>query len=170
MSAFTSFASQAFQVLGAANTVLGAVNNFSNSSGRGDYDAQKRENDLRIQQIMERTGNERAKILLDSNRLEEERRAALRRAVAKQKAAYGASGTGSAGGSAQAVLLGLVDESEAERQEREALDQLKMKALDDEVTQQQRLNTLQLTQLKERDKYNRLTSAFDLAKTVSGIL
>lgn len=170
MSAFTSFASQAFQVLGAANTVLGAVNNFNNSSGRSDYSAQQRQNEINLQGVIDRTNNERSRILLDSERMEEERRAALRRAIAKQKASYGASGTGSTGGSAQAVLLGLVDESDAERQEREAIDRLKMGALDSQVTQQQRLNTLQLTQLKERDKYNRLTSAFDLAKTVSGIL
>lgn len=170
MSAFTSFASQAFQVLGAANTVLGAVNNFTNDSGRSDYKAQQQQNALNLQAVTERTNNERARILLDSNRMEEERRAALRRAISKQKAAYGASGTGSTGGSAQAVLLGLVDESDGERQEREAIDRLKVGALDQDVAQQQRLNTLQLTQLKERDKYNRVTSAFDLAKTVSGVL
>jgi hypothetical protein len=167
MGGLTSFASQAFQVLGAVNTVLGAADQFSQNSGKADYEAQKRLNDIRLQNEKNQTELAKQKIGLEAQQAETERRAALRRAVAKQKAAYGASGTGSGSGSAQAVLLGLVDESQEELEQRNALDTLKKAAADENVYAQQRVNTLQLAQLKERDKYNRYTSAYG---TVSGLL
>ncbi len=170
MAGMTSFASQAFQVLGAVNTVLGAVNQFSNDSGKQDYEAQQRKNQMELQNVQEKAALEKRQIALNAQVLEEERRNALRRAIARQKAVYGASGTDSSTGSGQAVLLGLVSDSEDERARRQALDTLKTASADQAVAQQQRINTLQLTQLRERDKYNQYTAAYDLGSAVNNML
>lgn len=167
MGAFTSFASQAFQVLGAVNTVMGAVDQYSQNSGRSDYEARQRANQVALQNATNKAEFEKHQIALDSDRVETERRVALRRAIAKQRASYGASGIDSSNGSAQAVLLGLVDDSQGLLDQRNALDNLKKAAADESVYAQHRVNTLQLTQLKERDKYSRYTSAYD---AVSGAL
>lgn len=95
---------------------------------------------------------ERARID-ESNRL-----AALRRAVARQKALYGSSGISSAGGSAQAVLLGLFDETQEELDGRERLDSLRNRAIDMSLDNQNSINVLQRTQLQERQKIGRLSS------------
>jgi hypothetical protein len=146
--------------LGAANTVLGAVNRFQDDSGRRDYKQTKALQDLEIQNAQERTALEKEEIRLSSEQTERERRNALRRAVAKQRAIYGGEGISSGDGSARAVLLGLFDESDEERKERDALNTLKSSAIDSNITQQKRLNTLQLTQLKEKNRLNRYTAGY----------
>lgn len=170
MAGMTSFASQAFQVLGAVNTVLGAVNQFSKDSGSADYEAQQRKNQVDLQNAQEKTALEKQQIALNAQVVEEERRDALRRAIARQKAVYDASGTDSSTGSGQAVLLGLITDSEEEKARRAALDTLKTASADQSLAQQQRINTLQLTQLRERDKYNQYTAAYDLGSTVNNMI
>lgn len=170
MAGMTSFASQAFQVLGAVNTVVGAVNQFSKDSGRGDYEAQQRKNQMELLNAQEKSALQKREIALSTQIAEEERRDALRRAIARQKAVYGASGTDGSTGSAQAVLLGLTSESEEDRAQRTALDTLKAASADQAVAHQQRINTLQLTQLRERDKYKRYTAAYDVGSAVNDML
>lgn len=101
---------------------------------------------------------EKQKIALDAQQAERQRQSALRRAVARQKAAFGGSGISSVGGSAEAVLLGLFDESEDELRQRETLDNLRHTALDLETAQAKSVNVLQATQLAERNKLQRLYS------------
>ncbi|MCD8498050.1 MAG: transporter [Alphaproteobacteria bacterium] len=110
------------------------------------------------QQRAEASALEKQKLALDASQAEEKRQAALRRAVARQKAAFGGGGIASSGGSADAVLLGLFDESEEELQQREALDNLRNTALDLEGVQAKSVNVLQATQLAERNKLQRLYS------------
>lgn len=166
MGGITSFATTAIQALGAANTVLGAFNNYQDKSGRQDYQKTKALQDLEIRNAQERAAYEKSQLKLSAEQTESERRAALRRAVAKQRANFGASGTGSSDGSSRAVLLGLFDESDEERARRESLDTLKSRAIDMGVAQQQRINTLQLAQLKEKNKINRYISAFDSVSSI----
>jgi hypothetical protein len=155
MAGLTSFASQAFQILGAANTALSAFDTYRNDSGKAQKEAQKRENAIALQNAQANA--------------ETERRAALKRAIARQKASYGAAGIGSNGGSAQAVLLGLIDESEEEKTNRESLDSLRLKDIDQQVEQQKRVNTLQLTQERQKSKYNQYSSVFNLATDLKDI-
>jgi hypothetical protein len=86
---------------------------------------------------------------------ERRRKAALKRAMAKRTAEFGASGTGSSGGSAQALLLGLFEESDEEREEREKLDNLKSKALDTGLANRRSINVLQRSQLAQRQQLER---------------
>jgi hypothetical protein len=72
--------------------------------------------------------------------------------VARQRANFGAQGVSAGGGSAQAVLLGLFEESEEERARRERLDGLRVRVLEDDLAGRRASNVLQRTQLQERAK------------------
>lgn len=166
MGGIASVATTAIQALNAVNTVVGAIDGYQEKSGTRAYDQAKTMNDLELRQKKEDAALQKEQIRLAAESTDAERRAALRRAVARQRAAYGSGGTGSSDGSAQAVLLGLFDESEEERAQREALDALKTTAIDQGVSQQQRINTLQLTQLKERNRLKKVGSAIDLVTSI----
>lgn len=113
---------------------------------------------LEQQQKAEGAALEKQKLALDASKTEVERQAALRRAVARQRAVYGGSGISSSGGSADAVLLGLFDESEDDLMRREQMDNLRSTALDLDSAQTRAVNVLQATQLAERNKLQRLYS------------
>ncbi|MGH1378104.1 MAG: transporter [Alphaproteobacteria bacterium] len=98
------------------------------------------------------------KIAIDAQEAEEERKKALRRAVSRQRANFGAQGISSGSGSSQAVLLGLFEESDAEKQKREQLDALRITSIDQDLAQQKSLNVLQRTQLQEKQKINQLST------------
>lgn len=132
---------------------------------------------LQEQQLAAQTALEKEKIETEAQQAEDERKSALRRAVARQKANFGAQGVGSGGGSSQAVLLGMFEESDEERQKREALDALRTGALDQDLAQTKSLNVLQRTQLEERNALDDLASksaigenASDFAKGTANIL
>lgn len=166
MGGITSVATTAIQALGAVNTVLGAIDSYQNNSGRREYNQQKALIDLENKQARERAAYEKEQIRLNAEKTESERLDALRRAMAKRRASYGADGIGSYDGSSEAVLLGLFEESDEKRQQREALDTLKKASVDQDVSQRQRLNTLKLTQLKERNRIKEATSIFDAVGSV----
>jgi len=102
---------------------------------------------------------EREKISIDAADAETRRRQALRRAVAKQRAQFGAQGI-SNGASSEAVLLGLFNESDAERADRENLDNLRLKALGQKEAAVKEKNLLEKTQLVEKQRLQNLTSIF----------
>ncbi|MFA5592581.1 MAG: transporter [Micavibrio sp.] len=159
MGGLSSFANTAMQAVNLAGNIMGVVNAYQ--SGRNDYRDSRDLRALELQQQAERAAMEQQKIALDAQGAESERRAALRRAVARQRARYGAGGTGSYDGSAQAVLLGLFDESDEEAQRRTALDTLRTRALDQGIAQRQSINTLQLTQMKERERLKTATAVLN---------
>lgn len=161
------------QAVGALNTVnsaFSAVNSLKNNAGYGDDGAVRQlmaEQDLALKQLQQRQAQgetqaaqditlQKQQLALESAQAEEKRQAALRRAVARQRASFGGSGISSTGGSADAVLLGLFDESEEELQNREALDNLRNRALDQDLQQTKSVNVLQATQLAARSNLQRL--------------
>ncbi len=170
MGGFTTLASTAIQALGAADALLGIVDNYQDRSGSRQYDQLKAQSDLSLRNAQEQAALQKEQIRLSAEQTETNRRAALRRAMARQRTLYGASGTGSGGGSAQAVLLGMFDESEEDLQQRMALDALKTASVDQNLSQQQRINTLQLTQLRERDKIKNLRGTLSSAKDLGTII
>ena len=141
-------------------------NVFSNEAS---HRAQRRAQEQAVRQLQERqalqqrqaeaqAALEREQITEAARSHEEDRKAALRRAVARQRARFGSSGVGNAlGGSASAVLLGLFDETEDELAERERLDNLRQRALDLSLSNRNSLNVLQRTQLQERQNIGRLS-------------
>ncbi len=112
---------------------------------------------LEEKQLKQDANSEKERIALEAELIEQDRKDALKRSVARQKANFGAQGVGAVDGSSQAVLLGITEESEEEKAQREALDALKVKAVDDRVQQEKELNVLQREQLKEQSQVNGIT-------------
>lgn len=166
LSPFLSTLSTAFA---GANSVVSSFSRFgqlaANPQEQAGRDLQAQQSlalkQLQAQQRLQETQAEqeaalaRQKIAADAQAADETRRAALRRAVARQRAEFGASGTGSSGGSAQAVLLGLYGESDTERAQRERLDTLRTAALESGLAQARALNVLQRTQLRQKQALER---------------
>lgn len=148
------------RTVGTITQALGAVQSVAGRDGRQQEDLALRQ--LRERQSLEEAqsaanaGFERERLATEARQAEDERRSALKRAVARQRANFGSQGVGSQGGSSQAVLLGLFDESEEDLARRQELDNLRSRALDQNLSQQSALNLLQATQLAERQRIRRL--------------
>lgn len=166
MAGFTNAASVIAPITQGASLAASAARvatNIAGAAGSGGSNTAAQQ-DLAMRQLQqlqdegyrrasEEAAQDRAKIAADAENAEATRRAALKRAVARQRALYGSSGIDTnTSGSAQAVLLGLFDESEAEKTEREKLDTLRYGAIEQDLSAQQRLNILQRTQLAEKQR------------------
>ncbi len=103
---------------------------------------------------------QKEQITLNAAQADEERKKALKRAVARQRANFGAQGVSSGAGSSQAVLLGMFEESEDEQREREALDTLRERSIDQDLSQARALNVLQRTQLEEKNKISEIGQGY----------
>ncbi len=172
MGALASIASG----LGTIASVVGSASSIANNIAALGQDPQKeakadlrRQQELALKQLREQqqaaaataqaeTDLQKTQIAATASAEEMQRRAALKRAVARQRAAFGSQGVGSTDGSSEAVLLGLFDESDRERQDREKLDSIRAAALDQDLSARNSLNVLQLAQLQERQKLERLRS------------
>ena len=168
MGTMIPVALQAVQALQTVGSVAGVVNRSS------DYfsDRDDRSSDLALQQLQARQDAEvreaqqkavldRAEIAAKAEEAEIQRRQALKRAVARQRVKYGASGVSSGDGSSEAVLLGLFDESEEEKQSRERIDNLRLQAIDQNLDKMRRVNTLERTQARERAKLKNSSSTLE---------
>lgn len=153
----------AFEALG------GAIETISgNNRGEGVLRAQQDQamRDLQRQQAQRTAETEvdaraaRDKIALDAADAERRRLVALKRAVAKRNARFGATGIGGDAGSREAILLGLYNESDAEKQQREDLDKLRYAAIDNDLSSLNSRNILEQTQLAERQKLTRLAQGY----------
>lgn len=112
--------------------------------------------DLDMRQAETDAALERQKMAQDTATAEEDRKRALKRAVARQRASFGSAGVSSNnGGSSEAVLLGLFEESEEEKQRRESLDALRHQAINTDLTNRINSNTLRRTQLEEKQRLQR---------------
>lgn len=159
-------------IAGLAGGLINDVNRFGeNEAERRSRQLQKeqqlalkqlrQQQDAQIRTMDEQAAADRAALASGAASEEQRRLAALRRAVARQRAQFGGSGLSSADpGSAQAVLLGLFEESDQDRQERERLDNIRNAAIDRNLDTQKRLNVLQLNQLRERQKFQRETAGY----------
>ena len=111
---------------------------------------QKKQENLRYANEQQQMAmNERIRAA-DARFAESERLQTLRRAVARQRARFGAQGIGSGGGSSEAVLLGFFEESEQEKLKREQLDNLRNQSERLDVEGRHSLNLLELTSQAER--------------------
>lgn len=164
----------AAQMIAPVITGLSAVNNIAGvitDSARARKSAAQAERQMaerqaeQGRQAQENADMERQKLALSSQQADAERRSALKRAVARQRAMFGSAGISPQDGSSKAVLLGMFDESDDERQRREDLDQIRLNAIDQNIAQQGRLNILQRTQLSERNRIDK-ASGFSLAKSI----
>jgi len=165
---------QAFQTVGQAAAAIAPVAgvvtrgaNFlsgDNTSQRVDTRQLNQNQQLQEQIAAEKAALEKQEVSLKAGAAEKARREALKRAVARQRANFGSSGVSVNDGSSEAVLLGLFDESEFDKTERERLDSLKVAAIDQGLNQQKRVNTLQRAQLQQTQKLKSQINPFDAAK------
>ncbi len=116
----------------------------------------KAQQDSQAQDQAEQAVLTREKLQAEADAAEKERLASLRRAVARQRAAFGASGIDTNEGSAEAVLLGLFEETDEDRTQRERLDDIRNRVLDQELAASNRLNVLQQTQLRQKQQLSRI--------------
>lgn len=143
-------------------SVLGGVANFAQPFIQDRVDSKHLKEQNALQQKL---NAQAASLKQEQNRVEtqaadSQRRAALKRAMARQRANFGAQGVGSGAGSSEAVLLGLFDQSDEEREAAEKLSALREQAINQNLGAQSQLNLLQQTQLRENQyvKYiSRLT-------------
>lgn len=156
--------------ISAADKLIGVTRGFA----RDPYEAQRKalraEQDMALQQLTaQQAMNEqisvreaelqRQKLAADTLTAENNRRAALRRAVARQRTQFGGNGFTGGDGSAEAVLLGLFEETEQDRASSARIDTLRRAAIDQSLGNQRALNMLQRTQLQERQALERLATA-----------
>jgi len=136
-----------------------AVSEFSRRKSQDQSLKQlKKRQDLDQKIAQQNAQLNRERIAIDSRQSEEKRKRALRRAVSRQRANFGAQGIGSGAASSQAVLLGLFDESDEERKRREELDNLRLSSIDQNLSQGASLNVLQRTQLEQRNNLRNLSA------------
>nr|BDD45688.1 hypothetical protein 7 [Alphaproteobacteria bacterium] len=168
MGALTSAASLIGGITSTLNTIETFVDTVENFGGRNDNRAGdlRAQQDLALKQLQEQQALEerqsaqdaalrRQQLTVEAQNAEERRIRALKRAVSKQRVSFGGRGISTIGGSAEAVLLGLFDESEEELEQRNRLDQITSTALSQDLFQQRSLNVLQATQLRERQNLAR---------------
>lgn len=140
-------------VLGATTNIIRTQNDRGNEQALNQLRDQQR---LQERQATQAAALDRQEIAIKAEEVESKRRAALKRAVARQRAQFGGAGVSSSGGSSEAVLLGLFDESDEERATRERLDGIRLASIDDNLANRKSINTLQRTQLEQRQKLNAL--------------
>lgn len=161
----------AFQALQAFQTIS-SVAQVVDRGSRVFSDDSRRANDLALAQLQQRQQLEARKAAEDNLRERQEidakakevdlkRRQALKRAVARQRAEFGSSGVSAGDGSSEAVLLGLFSESEEEKAASERLDNLRRQALDQNLENINRVNTLEYTQAKQRNRLKNKSSSLD---------
>ncbi|MFP4098965.1 MAG: hypothetical protein ACLFP8_06435 [Alphaproteobacteria bacterium] len=120
----------------------------------------KEKQTLQETQTRQSAALEKEHVAQESKIDEQQRKAALRRAVASQKANFGAQGVSSKDGSAEAVLLGLTRDSETEQEFDNNRASLKQAAIEQDVSQRKALNILQRTQLQEKNNLSTIRKFF----------
>lgn len=131
---------------------------LSAASTIGSIARAKNEYDTRNQDIQQAVNIQQEQQRVESEKEATARRESLRRAVARQRAAFGAQGISSNEGSAEAILLGLTQQSDTEQAQQDALDQLRTQALQENAATQQRKNLLALNSLYDKSRLSSLLS------------
>ncbi|WP_109117017.1 hypothetical protein [Azospirillum sp. TSO22-1] len=91
---------------------------------------------------------------------ERRRRDALRRAVGRTRADLGGQGVSAADGSGEAILLGLVGDTEAESGAAAQADRLKRQAIQQELDNTRRRNLLEQAQLAQKQRLDFMSKFF----------
>jgi colicin import membrane protein len=104
----------------------------------------------------QKTEREQALINAQSSDDERRRTAALKRAVARQRAAYGGAGVESSeDGSGKAVLLGFFNESQQDQAAQDSVYNVRRQILNDNLSSIKQRNLLEESQLAERNRKKR---------------
>lgn len=133
---------------------MGGLSSFGNVINLGQSLAKTQRNYKQATQnyqLAERTlaqesADARARIDLDAIDAARTRRQSTQRAIARQKAQYGAQGLDSADGSGEAVILGLLADNADAKKYRDSVDALKRQNLENTTAARRQRNLLNLQQ------------------------
>lgn len=157
MGSLVSALGPILQVGSAIGTVASVAKPFIKNAQSESHEKVSGEQEIKA--LAQNVSLQKEQNLLASLQAEDARRLALKRAMSRQKALFGARGTGDLSGSSEAVLLGQFQESDAERITRERSDALRDKALDQSLNQKRQSNLLEQEQQRQK---NLLSSISDL--------
>ena len=143
----------------ATGSILGSVAKAASV----DRITQRKSQNLRIRQLQERqrleqdrlakkTTLDKQKIQIKSAEDERKRRRALKRAVARSQVSFAGRGLANGGGSSDAILLGLFNETDQDRADRKALDRIRTTALDQNLDNRTSRNLLETNQLRAEQR------------------
>ena len=124
---------------------------------QNSYDALVAQQDLGFSQAQQELAQQQAEWQQSSAMAEEERRNDLRRALASQRVSLGPRGVDTASGSGQAVLRGLIEESESEGETRRRTDAIREAGLTQDLANLRQNNLLERTRLAEAQRFQLLT-------------
>lgn len=160
----------ALSALSAVNTVKGTIDQVRDLSGATDRKAEKQLaerqqsalNSLRARQdadsvaLRANVQNQADQIAANAASDERKRQQALRRAVGRTRAQLGSQGISTADGSGEAILLGQMQEAGEEKADADRLNALRIKALEQQQQSEYQRNLLELSELQERQRLERL--------------
>ena len=126
---------------------------LANSDRLSDVDSVK----IKNAQLAQNAALQKQSNLLALQQKETDRLAKLRRAISTQRANFGSQGVGSVTGSSDAVVQGLNETSDIERQNNESKTTLDNAVIDQNVNYQTQLNLLQKQQLKQKAAFGLIT-------------
>lgn len=162
MAGFTSIASTAMQVFSTASALAKTFDSYQDRSGIDQYER----NRLALDGLSQKTALQKEQNRLDQLDKDRERQDRLRAALARQRASFGASGTGSSSGSAQASLLRLIEGSETEGRAQNEATTIQNRILDQEFANRQAINMLEATQMKQKKKIGGVTAAYNALSSI----
>lgn len=154
MGALSSVITPVLQIGSALGTVAGIVQPYQAVSQKN------READLKLQQLQQSMAQQKKQNLLTLEQNETERRAKLRSLLSQQRASFGGRGLDTTSGSSEAVIQGMLDDSDQERAASESKVLAANKELDQQVSQQKRLNLLQKEQLRQKTILSSISNLF----------
>lgn len=126
MGGFTPILNGVSQVAKLGSTINSVAGMVQGLTGQQDKTAEKilrREQKLEEQQAAQRAAADKLRIKTEADAATRARQDALRRAVARRRAEFGAAGVSSNDGSGEAVLLGMVDDDTKTQAENDTLIQ-----------------------------------------------
>lgn len=154
MGAISSVLTPVLQIGSALGTVAGIVQPYQAASQKN------READLKLQQLQQSVAQQKKQNLLAQEQSETERRAKLRSLLSSQRASFGGRGLDTSSGSSEAVLQGMLEDSDQERVSSASKVAAANQELDQQVAQQKRLNLLQKEQLRQKTLLSSISNLF----------
>lgn len=170
LSALSAVTTPVQTVLSGVNTVKGTIDQVRDLTGANDRQAERQLaerqqsalNSLRARQdadsvaLRANVQNQADQIATNAASEERKRQQALRRAVGRTRAQLGSQGISTADGSGEAILLGQMQEAAEEKADTDRLNTLRIKALEQQQQSEYQRNLLELSELQERQRLERL--------------
>lgn len=138
--------------MGSMNPISGILNTVTNKS---EYKNAQQSYANSERAIAANDALSKQKLELEAEKDASDRRNALQKAVAKQRAAFGGQGIDTNDGSGEAVLTGLFKQNDEEKSYSDRLDNIRRQTIEQDTAEKRQRNLLDL-----QGKYNQYRSGF----------